>query len=322
MKALIFGATGYVGSAVGRVFLARGHEVHGVARSPGHHDTLRAAELTPVDCVLSDNAAVRNLVARYDIVVFAAMVQWSEEAPLIEAILAGMKGGERTFLYTSGTGVLSLPNRVGEWNENNFAEDDPFPFQPTPDSVIRLRNEAMIRNASDERLRTIVVRPPLIWGNGGSIQIPRMFDSALKTGSVCYLGKGLNLYSNVHVDDLAEVYALALEKGAAGGLYHAVAGEANFRSIAEAIGVATGCPTRSIDYEAACALWGVGWVDLAIAVNSRSRAPRTRTELGWAPRHLDVIEDIRNGSYRRMFEAREGWAATGFTYTGAHGPGN
>ena len=320
MKALIFGATGYVGAAVARALRRRGYDVHGVARTPSHHETLGAAHVVPVDCALSDSSAVRSLVAGYNAVVFAAMMTWTEEVPLLEAILSGVEGGKRVFLYTSGTGVLSLPNRMGEWDENCFAEDDPFPFQPTPDSVIRLRNERMVRDASDGQLRTIVVRPPLIWGNAGSIQIPRMFDSALKTGAVCYLGRGLNLYSNVHVDDLAEVYALAAERGPPGALYHAVAGEANFRSLAEAISAATGCPTRSIDYAQACDLWGAGWVDLAIAVNSRSTSPRARSDLGWNPVHLDVVEDIRNGSYRAMFEAREGWAAMGFTYTGAHGP--
>jgi nucleoside-diphosphate-sugar epimerase len=258
-------------------------------------------------------------VRNYDAVVFAAMISWTEETPLLQAILEGMKRGRRTFLYTSGTGVLSIPDRDGEWNENTFAEDDSFPFEAMPDSIVRLRNEDIVLEASDGLLRTIVIRPPLIWGNAGSIQIPRMFDAALKTGSVSYLGQGLNLYSNVHVDDLAKIYSLAVDKGIAGALYHAVAGEANFRSIAEAIGAVIGCEAHSIDYAQACDLWGAGWVDLAIAVNSRSRSPRTRAELGWRPRHLDLIEDIRHGSYRAMFEAREGWAATGFTYTGAHG---
>jgi nucleoside-diphosphate-sugar epimerase len=57
------------------------------------------------------------------------------------------------------------------------------------------------------------------------------------------MGLGLNLYSNIHVDDLAEAYALAHEKGTPGAVYHAVGGEANFRAVAEA--VATPAPTAT-----------------------------------------------------------------------------
>jgi len=106
----------------------------------------------------------------------------------------------------------------------------------------------------------------------------------------------------VHVDDLAEIYCLAIECGTPGGLYHAVAGEANFRTIAEAVAEVVGCKTRSLNYQESCALWGDVWVDLALAVNSRSVARRTRAELGWEPRHIDVIEDIRSGSYRKHYE--------------------
>jgi nucleoside-diphosphate-sugar epimerase len=103
-------------------------------------------------------------------------------------------------MFTSGTGVLAIESKDGRWNDYTFAEDDPFPFPPMPVRSARLRNEDFVRQSAD-RAHTTVVRLPLIYGVAGSSHIPLMFESAEQTGTVCYLGLGLNLYSNVHVYD-------------------------------------------------------------------------------------------------------------------------
>ncbi len=318
MKVLVFGATGFVGSAVARAFLERGHEVTGVGRSEGNTSVIVKLGMTPVIADYSDRPAMAALAGKHDVTVFAAMIDWAEEQPLFAAIFDALRHSGKTFLYTSGTGVLSIANQLGHWNESTFAEDDLFPFTPTAQSQLRLDTEAMVRAVAADGIRSFVMRPGMIWGHGGSIHIPRIFDSAIRTGAACYMGLGLNLYSNIHVDDLAEAYALAHERGAPGAVYHAVAGEANFRSVAEAVATVVGCDARSVDYEDACAIWSRGWVDLAIAVNSRSLCPRTRSELGWLPTRLDMIEDIRSGSYRDTYQSRTGWAASGYHYAGAH----
>lgn len=300
MKALVIGATGYVGSSVCRILRQRQLTVHGLARSDVNAAQLRQAGVIPELGNLGDLAGLCDLARDFDILVFAAQIPFENEGPVLDALLKSYGGSSRTVIVTSGTGVLSIPNRNGDWDENSFAEDDPFPFTPTYNRAIRLKYENQVREASGGGLRTMVIRPPLIYGNGGSNQIPNMIESARRTGKVCYLGQGLNLYSNVHVDDLAEVYGLAIEKGVAGALYHAVAGEANFRTLAEAIAATARCETQSLTYPEACQLWGGLWVDLALATNSRSKAPRTRAELGWAPRQADVVTDIRSGSYRPL----------------------
>jgi nucleoside-diphosphate-sugar epimerase len=164
--------------------------------------------------------------------------------------------------------------------------------------AIRTFTEKKVRAAAAKGVRAMVVRPPMIWGHGGSLQIPAIISLLKMTGAPCHTGKGLNLYSHVHVDDLAEVYRLALEKGTAGALYHTVAGEANWRSIAQAIGRVAGRAPRSVTLDEARQIWGDFRGPLFFGVSSRSRAPRTRRELGWKPVHVDVLEDVENGSYR------------------------
>jgi nucleoside-diphosphate-sugar epimerase len=304
MKALVIGATGYVGAHVAQVFRQRGYAVSGLARSSANADALKLRGLAAAPGSFENLEALKTLVGKFDLVVMAAMVPFDVEFDVMAAVVEGCRQGEtRQLLFTSGTGVLSIESRDGRWSQYTFAEDDPFPFPARPNRAARIRTEDHVRQAAGEGLRTFVIRPPLIYGNGGSIQIPQIFESVRRTGHACYLGHGLNLYSAVHVEDLAEVYALAVERGAPGALYHAVCGEANFRSIAEAVGQVCGVSAKGLDYDAACALWGGFWVDIALAVNSRSIARRTVEELGWQPRHLDVIEDIRSGSYADAFRA-------------------
>jgi nucleoside-diphosphate-sugar epimerase len=301
VKALVLGATGFLGSAICRKLLARGYETSGLFRSPDGEAKLVAAGVRPIAGSLDRPEGLSVLVREFDVVVFAAMIPFDVELRAIQIVIEALSGTSCHLLFTSGTGVLAIKAENGAWDENCFAEDDPFPFPPSGSRAARIETENLVRAASGGGLHTTVIRPPLIYGHGGSVQIPRLFESAIKTGEACYLGQGLNLYSNVHVDDLAEVYCLAIERGTPGALYHAVAGEANFRSLAEAVAEVVGCGTRSLDLEAARSLWGHFWVDLGLAVNSRSRAPRTLSELGWRPAHTDVIDDIRQGSYRDAY---------------------
>jgi nucleoside-diphosphate-sugar epimerase len=315
MKIFIIGATGYVGSHIARTFKARGHAVTGLARSAANVSTLEEQGYMAANGSLDDIGALAASIAGYDVVVMAAMIPFEiEMAAMAGLVRACRKGGVKHLIFTSGSGVLSIEAKDGAWSQYTFAEDDPYPFPARRNRAIRIETETLVREASGKELSTYVIRPPLIYGNAGSIQIPQIFESARKTGSACYLGLGLNLYSAVHIEDLAEAYWLAIEKGTPGALYHTVCGEANFRSIAEAVATVVGCGTRSLNYDEACDLWGAVWVDLALAVNSRSIAKRAVEELGWKPRHVDVIEDIRNGSYRDNYES----GLRAFNWTG-HG---
>lgn len=302
MRILIIGATGYVGSAVARRFLADGHRVAGLARTPERATSLAAAGVEPVAGDLEDAAKVEAMAKPFDAVVFAPVVPFDAEAAPLEALLRALSGTGRTLLYTSGTGVLSIPTREGQWRQESYAEEDPY--EPQHWLSMRVETERRVRAAGLRGMRGIVIRPPLIWGRGGSKQVPSIFASVQKTGAACYIGAGLNLYSHVHVDDLAELYALALARGTNGALYHAVAGEVCWRVLAEAVAEVMGCGTRSVSWAEACEIWGELYADLFYGVSSRSRALRSQRELGWAPTRFDLLEDIRHGSYREAFAPR------------------
>jgi len=298
----VIGASGYVGNAVCENLNAAGKTVTGLARSSESAAMIRAKGYGAIEADAGDPEAIAELADRFDATIISAALPFEDEADFLRALLDRYSGSGRAMIFTSGTAVLSIETPHGEWREENFAEDDPFTASAW--MQVRVDTEDMFRSYADRDVRAMVIRPPLIWGRGASYQIPAIFDSIEKTGSACYRGLGLNLYSNVHVDDLADIYRLALEKGQAGALYHAVAGEANFRSLAEAAAQAMGCEARSVDTAEAIEIWGERFAPLFFGVSSRSRAPRTRAELGWKPRYLDVIGDICYGSYKNRYSSK------------------
>ena len=302
MKLLIFGATGYLGKHIAREAIACGHAVLGLARSDASAEKLRVAGIDPVTGDLTDIPSVLPALDRVDAVISIAQVMLDEEYAAAKAVLEHLEGSGKTFILTTGTGLLSQKTD-GDWSDDSFAEDDPF----VPSKYIGRRHETenMVRAFKDRGVRAMIVRPPLMYGNGECKVIDDFYVSAAKTGAVCYLGAGLNLYSNVHVEDLARVFMLALEKGVAGALYHAVSGEQNYRTMAETIARLLDVPTRSVSFEEAMAIWDKFTALIGFSVCSRSRSPRTRRELGWVPHpdKLDILAEVVNPAFRARISA-------------------
>jgi nucleoside-diphosphate-sugar epimerase len=298
MKVFVLGATGFIGGAVARRLAASGHEVSGLARTEVAAARLSAAQIAPVlgDLDAGLPAAVETGV-QADAVVFAPQLLLEPEHAAVAAFLQALGG--KTFIFTSGTGVLSQ-RTFGAWSEDTFAEDDPF--TPAKTLIRRVETESLVRNAAG--VRGMVVRPPLVWGPGDHGHTAMVYRSVAATGAACYIGPGLNCYSNVHVEDLARLYEKVLENGAAGALYHAVAGEIANRWIAEAVARDLGCPTRSVTVEEAFEIWGRFATLIVMGASSRSRSPRSRNELSWAPEHLDMLSQIGEQRLRALSERR------------------
>lgn len=295
MKVLVIGATGYVGSHIVRRLVQDGHDVSGTARAPSKAGSIEELGARPILADLDRPETLDEALTDADAIVYAAQLLLEPEHQAMSALTACLAGSGKSLLFTSGTGVLSQKTD-GDWSEDSFAEDDQF--VPSKWLGRRVETERLVREAAGRDVRAMVVPPPMIWGNGGCGLIEAFYDSAHKTGDVCYLGRGLNLYSNVHVEDLAGVYALALDRGVSGALYHAVAGEVPHRVLAERVARELGCGVRSVGFEEAEAIWGKFLALIIMSTCSRSRAPRTRRELGWAPCHLDMLSDVPHPAYR------------------------
>lgn len=298
MKVLVLGATGFLGGAVARRLAGSGHAVTGLARSAEAAERLAAAGLRPlVGDLEADLGAIAEAAAAHDAVIFAPQLLLEPEYAAVSALLDRLAGHGKTFIFTSGTGVLGQ-RTGGDWSPDSFAEDEPF--IPAKSIARRVETEDLVRAARARGVRGIVVRPPLIWGPGDHGHVASIYQSVARTGAACYVGRGLNCYTNVHIDDLARLYDLALEKGASGALYHAVAGEIPNRWIAESVARDLGVGTRSLTLEEAFEVFGKFATLVVMGASSRSRSPRARDELGWVPEHLDMLSLIGEPRLRTL----------------------
>jgi len=303
MRILIYGANGYLGSHLVRHFVAAGHDVTGFVRSDDAASRLEAVGARAALGDLTDLDGALAPLSDADATIYAAQLMLDTERTTVEAIVNRLAGSGKSFIFTSGTGVLSQ-RTDGDWSEDSFAEEDVF--VPSKYIGARKQTEDLVRAAASRDLRAFVVRPPLIWGNGGCPAITNFYQSAARTGEVCYVGRGLNLYSNVHVEDLTRLYALVLERGTPGKLYHAVSGETNFRTIAESVAQALGVPVRSVTLGEAMEIWDKFTALIGLSICSRSRSPLSRRELGWAPSpdRLDIIEETRHPAFAAIMAKR------------------
>jgi nucleoside-diphosphate-sugar epimerase len=213
--------------------------------------------------------------------------------------LSALAGSGKTLLRTSGTSIISTP-AGGESVADVFDEDTPY--TPTPARASRVAQDAKVRSAAD--IRAAVIAPSLIYGRGhgvnpDSIQVPWLIALASKHGVPKHIGPGANIWSNVHIDDLVELYLLALDQAPAGALYFAENGENSMREVCAAIGRTLGQDghSESMTLAQAAAEWGEGPANNTMGSNSRVRGLRARQELGWAPSAPSLLEEIEGGCY-------------------------
>jgi nucleoside-diphosphate-sugar epimerase len=286
MRVLIFGASGYIGQRAVRRLLDDGYAVTGFVRNETGAQTVQALGAAAIIGSLDDAAATKSALESHDAALWLAQLTLPEEKRVIGEFLKTVRNSGKTFVFTGGASVLSEPTK-GEWSDKSFAETDSF--IPRAPLAIRAETEYAVRTAAQFGVRSIAVRPPLVYGHGGCKVISDLYHSARKTGAVCYVGRGLNAY----------LFSLALERGKPGALYHCVAAEASFRAMAETIAKGLGVGTRSVTVEEAQEIWDKFSGSTVFASCSRLRSPVARAELGWTQQadRSDILEECLHPAY-------------------------
>ena len=288
MRVFVGGASGYIGSAVARSLKRRGHHVLGSARNDATAEKLKAAGVEPVRADLSDAASFGRAARTADAVIQAASTSDAHspdyEPRAAAAILEAIAGTEKTFIVTSGLWVY------GPTGDIPATEETP----PRPFSMVSWRpplEQAVLHAA---KIRGIVIRPGWVCGRGGGT--PGVWVASARTQrKVAVPGDGKSRWSPVHVDNLGELYTLALEKAPAGSIYNGTSGEV----------ITTGDIGRIIArrHGAELSLWpledargALGPYADALALDQVVRSPAALA-LGWRPSMVTLAEDLATGSY-------------------------
>ncbi len=203
------------------------------------------------------------------------------------AILDGLDG-RGTLVYTGGS------TDYGDTGEHTVSERD----SANPPAWQRWRPHLEGAVLANGGTRGLVVRPALIYGEGGNATLLSLIDQA-RAGTLTVVGDGSNVWSTVHIRPLAALYAALLEDPRAGGVYNAASGQTvTFRALISAVAKAAGVPDLPAHLDLPTALQQLGpWAE-GFSWNQRLDSTRARTELGWNPAAIGLIDDLTQGSYR------------------------
>ena len=301
MKIFLTGATGYIGGSVAERLMREGHAITGLVRSDASAKAIQARGMRAVLGTLDDAAVIARAASAADAVVDTAE---ANHAGVVEAITSALRGSGKPFLHTSGSGIVATVTN-GERSDSIFDEYSSF----TP-SVPRMQQRAAIDqvvfDAAKDGVHSVVIRPTMIYGEGRGVrkesaQVPALIDNAKKAGIGLHIGKGENIWANVHIDDVAELYLLALQKAPAGALYYVENGEEALKNVAASISrmLGFGGKTRNWSPQEAEAALGPR-AHSSFGSNSRVRGKRSRAELGWQPKGIPILEEIERGHYKRV----------------------
>ena len=191
--------------------------------------------MRPVLGTLDDAEVITRAASEADAVVDTAE---ANHAGVVEAIASALRGSGKPFLHTSGSGIVAT---VANGERSDSIYDEYSSFTPTvPRMQQRAAIDQVVFDAAKQGVHSVVIRPTMIYGEGRGVrkesaQVPALIDNAKKAGIGLHIGKGENIWANVHIDDVTELYVLALQKAPAGALYYAENGEEALKNVAASI---------------------------------------------------------------------------------------
>ncbi|WP_028222788.1 NAD-dependent epimerase/dehydratase family protein [Paraburkholderia oxyphila] len=290
MRVLVTGATGLIGGAVARRLMAGGHEVVGLARSETSASRLTGEGFAVMHGDLADSASVASAARAVDAVIHAASPGDQNTATYdiaaTRSIIEALRGTGKRFIYTSGCLIY------GSTGDTPATEDSPR--NPLELVRWRLELEDEILAAAATGVHPGVIRPGWVYGNWGGAAM-MMYGAAREYGVARYVGDGRNRWSTVHADDLADLYALMLERAPVSSVFNGVHGAATpLIDIARAASEGAGAEGRVAAWpldEARQSLWALAD---AIACDQVVSGEKAQRELAWRPSRRSIVEELRS----------------------------
>jgi nucleoside-diphosphate-sugar epimerase len=298
MKIFVVGATGYIGGSVAEHLRKAGHEIVGLARTEEKAAGLRARGIEPLIGTFDDKSILAQGAETTDATINVAD---SDRLDVAETLIETLAGTGKVLLHTSGSSIV-VDDAQGDASSDRIFEDD-APYTPMSHRLPRIAVDTAIRTAGVHRgIRAAVICPTMVYGQGrgmrlDSDQIPKIVAKSRARGAGVHIGKGVNVWSNVFIDDLSLLYVLALDKAPAGAFFFAENGEKTLRGVAEAVSHSLGFNGKTESWDLAEATAELGaWPRIAIATNCRVRSTNARRLLGWNPTGPSLTDAIKSGT--------------------------
>lgn len=287
------GVTGFIGGSVACKLLAAGHHVTGLVRKKEDIPRVAALGINAIHGSIDQPAQVQRLASEAHVVINTAD---ADHPYLVSTLLTCLKDTGKTFIQTSGSSIVG-DKAAGAWHAKKQYKS--LPKRPLLEKVGRVAIDREVVGSARRGIHSIVICPSMIYGEGlglkkNSIQIPMLIEACQEPEAALVIGEGNNTWSNVHIEDLADLYVSAMEKAEAGSFFYAENGMSSLRAIAEAIRQRFGFegPVKSISMDEAIQRWGLEAAHFALGSNSWVNSSPARAKLGWRPRKNCILKSI------------------------------
>jgi dihydroflavonol-4-reductase len=226
MKALVTGATGFVGAAVARALSAAGWQVRVLARSGSNRSNLQSPAWEVVEGDLADlqsleralegctglfhAAADYRLGARDPTQLYRTNVEGTRRI-----LSAARTAGISRIVYTSSVATIGIPSDGSPGEERTPVAESHMIGHYKRSKYLA---EEVARDAARTGMSVVIVNPSTPVGPGDIKPTPtgQLVLDAASGRMPAYVDTGLNI---VHVDDVAAGHLLAFERGRAGERY-------------------------------------------------------------------------------------------------------
>lgn len=190
-----------------------------------------------------------------------------------------------------GSGPYVHTGGVWVYGDTDGVVDEDAPLSPPRITAWRQENEKRVLARAATGEHPVVVMPGLVYGRSGGLTQTFFVEPGRTAGAVPRIGDGSNHWALVHVDDIAELYVLALN-APAGSVYAGTSGQ---NLPLTDITRAAGCPDKIDSLTLEEAVRRMGPIAEAFALDQQFSGARARRELGWTPTRLDALAELAQG---------------------------
>jgi nucleoside-diphosphate-sugar epimerase len=222
MRIFITGASGFVGGAAARHFVAQGHDVRAMSRSPKSDAAVQKLGAAAIRCDL-ENVTAGDIGNAEAVIHCAAFVeQWGPKEAwkrfnvdgTARMLAAAKAAGVKRFIHISTESVLWRGQSLRDVDETYpLAPNSPYPYAAT-----KAQAEQLVRAANASGFETVILRPRFIWGLGDTTLMP-LIEAMAKSGGWMWVNHGRAMSSTTHIANLVHAIDLALTKGKGGEAY-------------------------------------------------------------------------------------------------------
>jgi nucleoside-diphosphate-sugar epimerase len=215
ITALVTGGGGFLGKALCNALKERGYRVKSFSR--GHYPDLDAMGVESIQGDLAHVAAVENAATGCDVIFHVAAKPgiWGSYNSYYSANVLGTKNVIHACLkhkvpylvYTSSPSVTFSGH-----DQINADESESYPpkfLAHYPETKARAEQAVIAAHSSD--LKTVSLRPHLIWGPGDNHIVPRILKLGSK-GRIRFVGQHGKLIDTVYIDNAVDAHLLAFDR--------------------------------------------------------------------------------------------------------------